>query len=108
LDDGTYSNIFVDDTGVYLFQDSASSTSPSTYPYVDLYFSDASPISEASLCTDASVCGAYVSQVRDTDGFFDLTGTNATTTPEPGSFLLLASGLVGLGLLVRKQGIATN
>jgi hypothetical protein len=106
-DAGVYNDFFSADFGVYLFQDSLSPISPSTYPYIDLLFSNGSPISESSLCSDASPCGSSVSQLRiSADNFRDLQA--AVATPEPGSLLLLASGLIGLASLFRKQRLATN
>lgn len=92
---------------IYLLSLSQSG-SPSTVPYMDIYFLDTASISTASLCTDAVPCGSnptWSSQFRPSD---DDAHYNTIYTPEPGSLPLVACGLLGIGFLFRKQRLATK
>jgi len=103
-----------DGTLLYIFQ-SSEGGSPSTNPYIDLYFIGSDPISEASLCTDpaGASCPYGPSQLR-TDvpaiggGYvYDPVGA-VSAVPEAGTLPLLALGLAGLGLLFAKRRVVLN
>jgi PEP-CTERM motif len=99
---------------------SALSLAPDIYNGIDLLFSGASSITSVSIDAATNMAGFNLSDVYfsgdeiqvnwanldfDTDTIvtLDVNGTGATATPEPGSFLLLGTGLLGLGVLVQRK-----
>lgn len=50
--------------------------------------------------------GSWIHDGTGTDAAFDVLGTPSTSTPEPGSLLLLGSGLAGL-LVARRRRNST-
>jgi hypothetical protein len=80
----------------------ATTGNPTGAPFITIVFS------AGALCTDASSCTGEVTQFSlDGENFTELTSGGVTNTPEPSTYLLLGSGLLGLGLLSRKR-LATN
>ncbi|HUK30542.1 MAG TPA: PEP-CTERM sorting domain-containing protein [Candidatus Acidoferrum sp.] len=62
-----------------------------------------------SICSDDSNCNGGDASILITaaGGAYDLT-SGSVTAPEPGTFLLLGSGLAGLGFLYRKRLLANS
>jgi hypothetical protein len=78
-------------------------------PYMDLYFSGDVPFSETSVCTNINPCGYDITQFRplcfnNNNGL----GANSPQVPEPSSLPLVACGMLGIGLFVRKQRLVTK
>jgi hypothetical protein len=100
-----------DGTVLYLFQASEGGT-PSTVPYVDLYFIGSDPIAQASMCTDpaGASCPYGPSQLRtDAAGGFEYDDVEGVAgVPEAGTLPYLALGLAGLGLLFAKRRVVLS
>jgi PEP-CTERM motif len=84
------------------------SSSSGEFPALELVFSVGSSGTLAgytggALCTAAAPCdGDFTQFSPDGDSMVNLNSGN-TSVPEPSTYLLLFSGLVGLGLLSRKR-----
>lgn len=88
-----------------------SSTNSAMFPGLELVFSVGSANSLAgytggALCSTAVACesGDVTSFSLDGETFYEVNSASATVSaPEPSTYVLLFSGLVGLGLLSRKR-----
>jgi hypothetical protein len=83
----------------------ATAGNPSGNPFITIVFSS------GVLCVGSAGCAGEITQFSlNGEDFTDLTSSTASiaNAPEPATYLMLFSGLVGLGLLSRKRLVETT
>ncbi len=92
--DGSYNAEFLDSTSSYTYE---------------LFLPNASLVGYqgGSICTTNALCEGYPTEVfLPDDGLVEASDGTLAQTPEPGSLLLLGTGLLGGILVVRRQAAA--